>query len=168
MTSADVDAVTAYASREDVSRYLLNPPRDRATIAAKIEDWAPRIRLAEDDDFLMLAVERREDAAVVGHVMLKVQSIANAAVEVGWTLNPDFTGRGYATEAGRALLDVAFDRMRLHRAVAVLDPGNAASIRVCRRLGMREEARHLEDLRVKGGWGGSGLWAILAGEWGAA
>jgi RimJ/RimL family protein N-acetyltransferase len=50
---------------------------------------------------------------------------------------------------------------------AELDPRNAASIALCRRLGMREEAYFVEDLWFKGGWGDTGIYAILDREWAA-
>jgi RimJ/RimL family protein N-acetyltransferase len=50
---------------------------------------------------------------------------------------------------------------------AELDPCNAASIALCRRLGMREEAYFVEDLWFKGGWGDTGIYAILDREWAA-
>jgi RimJ/RimL family protein N-acetyltransferase len=80
-------------------------------------------------------------------------------------MHPDFTGRGYAVEAARAVLDVAFRVMTLHRVIAELDPRNDASIALCKRLGMREEAFYVKDLWFKGGWADTGLYAILREEW---
>jgi aminoglycoside 6'-N-acetyltransferase len=69
------------------------------------------------------------------------------------------------TEAARAVLDVAFGRLGLHRVRAVLDPRNHPSAALCTRLGMREEARFVEDLWFKGAWGDTGIYAILDREW---
>ena len=59
--------------------------------------------------------------------------------EVGlfWALAPAHRGRGYATEAGRALLDHGFDSLGLARIVATTTHDNLASAAVMRRLGMR-------------------------------
>jgi RimJ/RimL family protein N-acetyltransferase len=59
-----------------------------------------------------------------------------AEVEVGWRLHPSAWGQGYATEGGRAALDAAFSHLGLPRIIAVIDPENAPSIAVARRLGM--------------------------------
>jgi len=48
---------------------------------------------------------------------------------------------------------------------AELDPRNDASIALCRRLGMREEAHFVEDMWFKGEWADTGVYAILASEW---
>ena len=61
-------------------------------------------------------------------------------VEVGWHLHPDSWGRGYATEAARAVVDRAFDDGLLE-VYAVVRPGNEPSLAVCRRLGMQPLGR---------------------------
>jgi RimJ/RimL family protein N-acetyltransferase len=80
-------------------------------------------------------------------------------------MHPDFHGEGYASEAASAVLDIAFRTIRIHRVVAELDPRNAASIALCLRLGMREEAFFVKDLWFKGDWGDTGAYAILRDEW---
>jgi RimJ/RimL family protein N-acetyltransferase len=56
--------------------------------------------------------------------------------EVGWHLARAHWGNGYATEAARAVVDWGFDELKLDVIHAVVNPANAASIRVARRLGM--------------------------------
>ena len=64
-------------------------------------------------------------------------------VEIGWHLHPDAWGNGYATEDGRGALErgLAAGITRIH---AVVDPGNAASIAVTRRLGMTPVGRRTD------------------------
>lgn len=59
-------------------------------------------------------------------------------VEIGWRIHRDHEGRGYVTEAARRVLEHAW-ASGLQRVVAVTDPENHASMRVCARLGMRDE-----------------------------
>lgn len=77
--------------------------------------------------------------ALAGTLLLKPipDSGTNTAtdVEVGWHLHPRAWGRGYATEAARAVLAHAFEHGQ-DRVVAVTHPANRASQAVCRRLGM--------------------------------
>jgi [ribosomal protein S5]-alanine N-acetyltransferase len=63
---------------------------------------------------------------------------ARLTAEVGlyWALSPVHQRRGYATEAAQALIDYAFDVLRLRRIVATTDYDNTASQAVMRRLGM--------------------------------
>jgi RimJ/RimL family protein N-acetyltransferase len=61
--------------------------------------------------------------------------------EAGWALSPSAHGRGYATEAVRAALEWADANLATPRRVCIIDPGNAASIRVAHKCGFREVAR---------------------------
>jgi RimJ/RimL family protein N-acetyltransferase len=168
MTAADVDDIHAYQSREDVCRYLSFEPRTREEVAAKVAKYSTALTLGGEGDFWQLAVERADDPGrVIGDVYFTIKSTANSTGEIGWTLHPDHAGRGYMTEAASAVLDIAFSRLRLHRVRAELDPRNEGSVRLCKRLGMRDEAYFVEDLWFKGAWGDTTIYAILDREWAA-
>jgi RimJ/RimL family protein N-acetyltransferase len=76
------------------------------------------------------------------------EDVSPDEVEIGWMLMPSAWGRGYATEAGRAVRDEAFDRLALDTIVAVHHPANAASGRVMEKLGMAFE----RDVVTRTGW----------------
>src|SRR5207253_2150933 len=99
---------------------------DRAEVAEKVASYGAATRIERDDDWIEPAIE--VDGRVIGHLYLRVHSLEHRGAEIGWTLHPDTQGRGYATEAASALLDVAFGELGLHRVRAELDPRNAASI----------------------------------------
>ncbi len=63
------------------------------------------------------------------------------------------------------MLGLAFGEMGLHRVFAELDPRNASSIALCRRLGMRHEAHFVENMMFKGEWADTDIFAMLAREW---
>lgn len=166
MRIEDVDDIHAYQSREGVCRYLPFLPRTREEVVEKVTRFSTALAVAEDGDYWQLAIERlAEPARVIGDLYFSLQSTANASGEVGWTLHPDHEGQGYMTEAAGAILEIAFSRIGLHRMFARLDPRNDASAALCRRLGMREEARFVEDVWFKGEWGDTLIFAILAREW---
>jgi RimJ/RimL family protein N-acetyltransferase len=167
-TMADVDAIHAFQSRDDVCEYLLFSPRDRPAVEAKVAESRTKTRLEKAGDYLQPTMERRDDGRVLGQMYLAVDSVDNECLEIGWIMHPDYFGFGYATEAAEALLEFAFRSVEAHRVIATLDPVNDASIRVCHRLGMRKEAHFLEDMRVKGEWADTGLYALLEREWSAA
>ena len=91
-----------------------------------------------------------------------------STLEIGWVFHPDVAGRGYASEAARVLMSVGFERMGAHRIFASLTPENTASVRLCQRLGMREEAHFVEDMFIKGRWEDTGVYAMLDREWSAS
>jgi RimJ/RimL family protein N-acetyltransferase len=108
----------------------------------------------QQPEYGLWAVELRATGEVIGAVLLAPLPGEGTAVEIGWHLNPDYWGAGYATEAGRGAIAVAFaldrvgpdriDRRQANRTApvldtvhAVVDPDNIRSREVCRRLGMR-------------------------------
>ncbi len=165
MTPGDVDDVHAYQGREDVCRYLLHEARTREEVVESVTKYAAATRLAEEHDWIEPAIEL--DGRVIGHMFLTIASLESLGAEIGWTLHPDFFGKGYAREAAAAILDLAFGELGMHRVRAELDPRNDASIALCRRLGMREEAYFVKDLMFRGEWADTGVYAILAEEWAA-
>lgn len=85
------------------------------------------------------AVEVPGVMAFVGFVGLSYQQFHahfTPAVEVGWRLIRSAWGRGYATEAGQASLDFAFERLGLDEVVSMAVVDNHPSRRVMERLGM--------------------------------
>jgi len=67
------------------------------------------------------------------------QTLGLGSAEFGlfWAVSPRYQGRGYATEAARALIDHAFTELRLRRIIATTSHDNRASIRVMEKAGMR-------------------------------
>jgi [ribosomal protein S5]-alanine N-acetyltransferase len=83
------------------------------------------------------AIEERETGCAVGTALLKPLPPDNQDIEVGWHLARRVWGRGYASEAGRALLRHGFLTLGLERIHAVVLPENVNSTKVARRIGMR-------------------------------
>lgn len=61
--------------------------------------------------------------------------------ELGWALAPWAWGKGYATEAARAALKDAFERLGRDHVISLIAPENVRSIRVAERLGERLEGK---------------------------
>lgn len=61
--------------------------------------------------------------------------------EVGWSLHPDATGKGYALEAAIASMDYAFDILGWDDVIHTIEHGNTASMRLAQRLGSRNRGR---------------------------
>lgn len=88
------------------------------------------------------AVEERASGRYVGDVGFAdfardVEPSLRGMLEAGWVLCPDAWGRGYATEAVGAALAWAAAQVPARRVVALIDPANAASIRVAGKAGFR-------------------------------
>jgi RimJ/RimL family protein N-acetyltransferase len=100
------------------------------------------LRHWEDHDFGWRAMLVQPSGRFLGLAALNylgalVPGVEESAIEIGWWLDPDAWGRGFATEAATAIRDEAFTRLHARRIVARLQPRNHASGRVATRLGMR-------------------------------
>jgi RimJ/RimL family protein N-acetyltransferase len=56
---------------------------------------------------------------------------------IGWRLQRQHWGQGFASEAAHAVLDEVLRRFKIDPVVAIVDPRNTASIRVAEKIGMR-------------------------------
>jgi RimJ/RimL family protein N-acetyltransferase len=161
----DVDAVHAYRSREDVTRFMHDGPMSREACAEAVQARVSMVSWLEEGDKLFLAVERKSDAAMMGEVVLILRSVTSRQAELGYTFHPNYFGNGYATEAGRRLLALGFGLGGMHRIYARCHALNDASRRVMQRLGMRQEAHFRGHSLVKGEWDEELVFAILEDEW---
>jgi len=165
LTAADTDALLAYRSRPDVCRYVPFEPMDRQLIADRLAGLWATTALTDEGQALTLGVELAATGQLVGDVVLFFHSRAHRGGEIGYVVNPDFEGNGYATEAARALLRLAFDDLGLHRVIGRIDERNEPSAKVLRRLGLRQEARLVHNEIFKGEWSTELDFAMLADEW---
>ena len=161
----DIDGLLAYRSRPDVCRYVPFEPQDRAAIEQRLATLWSNTGLTDEGQALTLGVEIAATGQLAGDVILFYRSVEHQTGEVGYCFNPDFGGKGYATEAARAMLALGFDGLGLRRIIARLDERNEASANVCRRLGMRQEARLVENEWFKGEMTTELDFAMLASEW---
>jgi RimJ/RimL family protein N-acetyltransferase len=167
LTAADTDALLSYRGDPEVCRYLPFPPMDEAEIARRLETQWFRTVLAADDEHVTLGAELRDSGQLVGDVILFLKSREHGVGEIGWVFAPRVAGQGFATEAATAMLDWAFGPVGLRRVIARLDERNTASARLCERLGMRLEARLIENEVFKGELSTELDYAILSREWAA-
>ena len=134
-SAADLDRLTDLYSRAEVARWVGGTP----SVAPDelVARWG-RVH-ALDDRYGCWAIEC-PDSSVAGTVLFKPLPNGVGEVEVGWHLHPDSWGNGYATEAGRAVIDRGF-AAGVPEVYAVVRPGNRASMAVCARLGLEPIGR---------------------------
>ncbi|MEI5582820.1 MULTISPECIES: GNAT family N-acetyltransferase [unclassified Agromyces] len=178
LAASDADDVWEYQRLPEVLRYIPWPDRDRDQAREHTATRAGMRRLSADGDALFVAMVLRDEPSlaevaagrpradrVIGDVMLRVSSAEDARLEIGWVVHPDFQGRGLAAEAAAAALDLAFGRLVAHRVEARLDPRNAASARLCERLGLRLEGTLRDAEWDDGEWQDSAVYGMLRSEW---
>ena len=165
LTVADADALLAYRGRDDVSRYVPFEPMSSGDILERIAGAWARTELTDEGQSLTLGAVVGETGELAGDVVLFWHSREHAGGELGYVFNPALGGRGYATEAANAMLGLGFETMGLHRITARIDERNEPSVKLARRLGMRQEARLVDNEIFKGEWSTEVDFAMLASEW---
>jgi RimJ/RimL family protein N-acetyltransferase len=164
-TPDDFDDLYEYQSRPDVTRFLYWDARDKARVREALVRQCDEITLSAEGDWLTFAVVWREARKVVGEVGLKLISKENGQGEIGFVFNPDYHGRGLATEAAESMLTLGFDTIGWHRITGSCDARNQSSVRLMERIGMRQEARFVHNQIVKGQWTDELVYAVLDHEW---
>jgi RimJ/RimL family protein N-acetyltransferase len=165
LTMQDTNALLAYRADPQVCRYLPFEPMTAHVLATRLAGDLGRREITAEGQAITVGAERISDGRLIGDVVLFFHSERHAGGEIGYAFHQDVAGQGYAAEACAAVLDLAFDELKLHRVVAEMDARNLASIRLAERLGMRREAHHLSSEMFKGEWADLVVYAVLIDEW---
>ena len=156
---SDVEAFASYRSDPEVARFQSwAAPVSLAAAASLVEEFA-----AADPGspgWFQYAVELRSERLLIGDVGVNLHDNRMQA-EIGYTFAPGWQGRGYATEAVRAVLDHLFHVKGLHRVSAECDARNVASSRVLERAGFQREGRLRQHTWIKGEWTDDLLYGLL-------
>jgi RimJ/RimL family protein N-acetyltransferase len=166
----DWRAVLQYHADERYWRFYEPRAADEAAareFVARFVDWqreAPRRRF-------QLAVVLRETGRLIGSCGLRQRPQLDfghaepSEGDIGYEVDADLWGRGYASEAAEAMLRFGFDELGLHRVWSFCLAENQASARVLEKLGMRLEGRLVRQERMRGAWWDALVYAILEEEW---
>jgi RimJ/RimL family protein N-acetyltransferase len=138
----DLDPHAEMSSDPEVMRYIgdgsvLDRGQSWREVATHIGHWELR-------GYGQWAIERTEDGASIGRAGLWFPA-GWPGIEVGWKLARDAWGNGYATEAGRAAIEWAWEALDLPELISLIQPRNVASIRVAERLGMHRQRESIVD-----------------------
>ncbi len=133
----DRPALERMAVDRDMMRYVTG---GKPWSAARIDAFLQRQSENHDVHGLAFgAVTHRAHDRVIG--LAGIQPLDSGAFELGWWIWKDHWGQGYATEATLAVVAHARYALGLDCLYAVIDPPNAASIRVAEKLGMTFDRR---------------------------
>lgn len=164
LVASDAPDMFAYRSLPDVCRFQNFEPGS----LADVEGFLVGI-LHNDFDtpgtWFQFAIRHRGTGRLVGDLGTRFPADDPHQVEIGITLAPAVQGRGLAAEAVAGVLDFLFVECGKHRVFASVDPRNESSVKLLRRVGMRQEAHFVQSLWFKGEWADDVVFGILAGEW---
>ncbi len=147
-----------YASREDVTEYLLWYPH-----ASENQTYTYLNNIQQsykNGDYCDWAVTVTETGKMIGTCGFTAINVENRRAEVGYVLNPEYWGNGYATEAVSAAIEFAFKELSMNRVEAHFISGNERSLAVMKRCGMTFEGFLKEYMLIKGSYKDIGFCAV--------
>lgn len=161
----DKDSLFRYRSDPDTNQYLSLIPQSVDDVAVFIGKTATDIDVP-GTWFQFVLIEQASGRLIgdTGIHFLETDP-ENRQAEIGYTLDKEFRGKGYATEALKTIIDYLFNTLYKHRIIASIDPINTSSIKLIERLGFRREAHFVESIFFHGKWVDDLIYAVLAKEW---
>lgn len=125
--TTDFDAVFAYFSSEEVSRYEDFDPMSAQQVQTLIDEWKTMDN--------RLVAELKSDGTVIGSIGYWTDDEGHHCID--YDFNPAFYGNGYATEAGKALVEHLFYTLGVRAVYGDCDVENTASWKLLERLGFQ-------------------------------
>lgn len=139
----DAEEIFALRSNPETMKYIPRP------LALTKEDALEHIAMIEDKIVNNTGINwgitlkgNPKIIGIIGHYKIETE---NHRSEIGYMSFPESNGKGYMTEAIKAVLTYGFDQLNLHSVEAIIDPANSASERVLQKNGFVKEAHILEN-----------------------
>ena len=132
VTASDHAVLQAHWAAPDVRRFLFDGAvLSPAEISEAIEDSTRDFAAA---GYGLWLIQDKDQTGLIGTAGLR--PLDDVGLEIFYSLAPASWGKGYATEAARAVVEHALGPLGLPEVLAEVDEGNAASVAVVERLGM--------------------------------
>lgn len=165
VTREDAEGLYAYAKHEEVGPNAGWKPHESVEESLEIirDLFAPSISWA---------IREKDTNRIIGHISLDHDKRREdvKSLELGYNLARDCWGKGYMTEAAKAVMEYAFKEMELVIMAVVTGPDNKRSQRVIEKCGFKYEGRQRKAYHI---WDGSEegfdrdnlVYSILKEEW---
>ncbi len=135
----DMDAFTGFMTQEAYQRHIAMRLKDEAEVRAFVSRSVAR-QGDERRNVFHLAAEEKLSGEAVGDGFIIVQN--KNVVELGWGVHPAMWSMGLGREIGRALMGLAFERLKAERVWCKVMRANAASERLAQHIGLRHVQSH--------------------------
>jgi len=146
LTAQDATDIFTLRSDASVGKYLSRPQTRNLVEAA---NFIEKINAGIDrDNWFYWALSSKEDSAFLGTICLWQFSDDGRKAETGYEILPKHQGKGYMREALNAILEYAFERLKLQTVEAYTHKENAASTRLLEKCGFRLTPQTAENNNV--------------------
>ncbi len=156
----DIDNLFKMRSNAEVMKYVDKPlAKTKADAKALYDNMATMLH---NNTAIGWAIQLKEDKEMIGHIGFWRIDATNHRAEIGYILQQEHAGKGYAGEAIQATLQHAFSNLRLHSIQAVINPANIASRKLLIKNGFVQEGYFKEDYFFNGRFLDSEIYSLLS------
>lgn len=159
----NIDEEVAQDTSPEIMRYIRDIlPSEKALERAEsiAEPWK-----GEDHEWAGLVIYLKGEKKMMGALSFRYQSMVDDTLEIGFRLHPDYHGKGYVSEAARALFEFLFTTAKAHKVVAYCVVENIASWKVMEKLGMQREGCLREYSKLSGRWHDELVYGVLESDY---
>lgn len=167
---ADAPAIARYSSKWEVARMTARIPHPYPPGEAERFIFAARQANAAGRDLILVIASNRGKRDPFG--MISLESRREGRLTLGYALAPEAWGKGFATEAGRAIVEAGFLLTEAIEILSSIRPDNPASRRVLEKCGFEHMGSGFEGAPARGGMVSCdrfrlerSAWAIAHGQW---
>lgn len=141
---SDGPEVQRQAGNIKIAQTTLNVPHPYKEGMAEV--WIETHQEAfESKEAMTLAITESDSGQLVGCISLDLM-LAHKKAELGYWIGEEFWGRGYGTEAAKAIVKFGFESLGINKIQARYMAGNEASGKIMRKIGMEQEGYLKEDV----------------------
>lgn len=163
ITIDDKQAIFDYRSDAETNKFQSWIPETLEDVESFIQRNIKEFN--QPESWYQVLVTEKRTKAVIGDVGIHFFGSENLQVELGITLNKNFHGQGYASEALKGIIDFLFNDLNKHRIMTSVDPDNVDSIQLMERIGFRKEGHFVKSLFWKNNWVDDVIYALLQEDW---
>lgn len=159
LTNDDFEEVIALRGNPETMKFIPRP------LVKTKEDALEHLRMMEEKIINNTGINwgitikgNTKIIGIIGHYKIQPE---NHRSEIGYMMLPEFNGKGYMSEAIKAVLVYGFDQLNLDSVEAVIDPDNVASEKILQKIGFVKEAHILENELWEGKFWDSVIYSLL-------
>lgn len=162
LTLEDASEIQSIRSNENVMAFM------DSTRHLDIEDSrnfiSQNLNIYEEGLGIFWGIREKTSGDLIGDFAFHKIDNKNARGEIGYTLKPEFWGRGYMQEAMNRILRFGFSDLRLHSIEANINPENSNSRRILQKFGFQKEAYFRENYFYNGKFLDSEIYSLLESD----
>jgi len=160
----DYETLRRHRSDAELYRYIRPPESEEQTRKVHRDLCLPWNFVEHRWNGLMICEKSNPDRAI-GEVVFNVCNAYMRHIELGYLVEQGFSGKGYASDAARCLLDHLFATTNCHKIIAHVDPRNQPSVHILQKLGMALEGKFRSHYRNGDEWTDQWSFGLLRSDW---